>query len=271
MGALRKLIVIAFITTIPHSVMAKVVASVGSKNISLKDFQQKYNEMKERTMVNVPSQKDFLQELIRYEIGLQEAKRTGIQKDSKVQERYEQLLYQAFLEKQLGDKVSKIKVTESDMKKYYRNNPEIRASHILIEVPPNATAAQRSAARKRANDILQEVKKSKKPFEELVTLYTDDSITKRSGGDIGWQTRLTITPAFYNAANRLKEGQIGGPVETIYGYHIIKLVDRNPYQKANKRQLRQVVFEIKRKELFDALFSKLSKKYPVKVNTKLLN
>lgn len=249
---------------------AQTLSTVGKSKISLKEFKEKYKEVREKSFVNVPSEKEFLQELVRYEIGVQEAKRLNLQKDPIVVERMNQLLYQFLLEKQLGESISKIKVTESDMKSYYRSNPELRTSHILIEIPPNANSAQKAAARKRANDIYAEVKKSKKSFEELVNLYTDDSITKRSGGDVGWHTRLTITPEYYNAAKKMKLNQIFGLVETIYGYHIIKLTGKNTYQKANKRQLRQIVFEIKRKEIFDRYFANLRKKYPVKINDKLL-
>jgi parvulin-like peptidyl-prolyl isomerase len=245
---------------------AQVVATAGKTTITAKDFQQKYKEVQEKSVVNVPSKEVFLEDLIRYEIGLQEARAQNMEKDPAVQERYNQLLYQALIEKQIGKKVAQIKVTEEDMRNYYKTNPELRTSHILIEIAPNATAEQKAQARKRATEIYEEVKKSSKSFEELVAIYTDDATTKRSGGDINWQSRLTITPEYYDAAYNLKVGQVHGLVETLFGFHIVKLTGRNPYEKANKRHLRQVVFDVKRKQIFDAYFADLKKKYPVKIS-----
>lgn len=245
---------------------AQNIATVGRANISVKEFEQKYKEVQQKSVVNVPSKEVFLEDLIRYEIGLQEAKAQNMEKDPQVQERYNQLLYQALIEKQIGKKVAQIKVSEEDMRNYYKSNPELRTSHILTEIPPNASSDQRAQAKKRAMEIYEDVKKSKKSFEELVALYTDDATTKRSGGDIGWQSRLTITPEYYEAAYKLKVGQVFGLVETLFGFHIVKLTGRNPYEKANKRHLRQVVFDVKRKQIFDSYFTNLKKKYPVKIS-----
>ncbi|MCB0347414.1 MAG: peptidylprolyl isomerase [Bdellovibrionales bacterium] len=245
---------------------AQNVATVGKVSISAKEFEQKYKEVQQKSVVNVPSKQVFLEDLVRYEMGLQEAKAQNMEKDPQVQERYDQLLYQALIEKQIGKRVSQIKVSEDDMRNYYKSNPELRTSHILIEIPPKASSDQRAQAKKRAMEIYEEVKKSKKSFEELVAIYTDDATTKRSGGDIGWQSRLTITPEYYEAAYKLKVGQVYGLVETLFGFHILKLTGRNPYEKANKRHLRQVVFDVKRKQIFDSYFAGLKKKYPVKMS-----
>ncbi len=251
---------------------AETVAIVGKRKISQKEFNKKYAQVRKQAVINPPSKEVFLEDLVRYEIGLQEAKKQKIEISPLVQERINQLLYQSLVEKEIGKKVESIKVTESEMKNYYKKNPELRTSHILIEIKVGANKKQRAAARKRAEEILKEVKRSKRPFEELVALYTDDIATKRSGGDIGWQSRLTIDPKYYDAAMKLKVGKVGnGLVETLYGFHIIKLTGKNPYEKANKRHLRQVVFDIKRKKVFDAYFAKVKGKYSVKTFPKALN
>jgi peptidyl-prolyl cis-trans isomerase C/peptidyl-prolyl cis-trans isomerase D len=249
---------------------ANVLATVGNTKITLKEFNQKYNKVLE-SAIHPPTKAAYLEDLIRLEIGLQEAKKKKLQNDPIVRERYEQILYAALVEQAIGKQVEKIKITESDMKKYYAKTPELRTNHILIQIPPNATKAQKAEAKARAQKILKEVRSSKKSFAELVALYSDDQSTKRNGGDIGWQSRLTIVPQYYDAAFKLKTGQIvSSPVETKFGYHIIKLVDRNPYERANKRHLRQVIFDQKRGDIFNAFFGKLKKKYKISVNKKLL-
>jgi parvulin-like peptidyl-prolyl isomerase len=244
-----------------------VVATVGNKKITLGEFNKKYKEVTSQVITNVPSRKVFLEDLIRYEMGLQEAKKRKLENDPMVQDRLNQELYKGLLEKELGQKVQENKV----MKAYYAKNPQIRVSDILIEVKPGATQQQREEAKKRATEILGEVLKSKRPFEELVRLYSDDLTTKNLGGDIGWQSRLTLIPAYYDVTLKMKLNEITtNLVETPFGYHIFKLTGKRSYEEATKREIRMAVFDEKRKVLFDAFFANLKKQYPVNVNSKLV-
>jgi len=248
-----------------------VVATVGNKKITLDEFNKKYKEVTSQVITNMPSRKLFLEDLIRYEIGLQEAKKRNLEKDPMVQDRLNQELYKGLLEKELGQKVQESKVSDQEMKEHYAKNPQIRVSDILIEVKPGATAQQREEAKKRATEILDEVLKSKRPFEELVRLYSDDLTTKNLGGDIGWQSRLTLVPSYYDSALKLKINQVtSNLVETPFGFHIFKLTGKRSYEEAAKREIRMAVFDEKRKALFDEFFAKLKKQYPVNVNSKLV-
>jgi parvulin-like peptidyl-prolyl isomerase len=246
-----------------------VLAVVGSKNITVKEFNEKYDEVVKQT-INPPNKELFLEDLVRYEMGVQEAIKRGMPEDPVVKDRIRQEYYKGLLERELGKRVSEIKVTDKEMQDYYKNNPEIRTSHILVEFRPDATDEQKAAAKKRAGEIYDEVKKSKRPFEELVGLYSDDVISKRTGGDVGWQSRLTLVPMYYDTALGLKVGDVKGLIETQYGFHIIKVTGRHGYSDADKRQIRMSVFNEKRKEIFDQYFAKLKKQYPVKVNKGLL-
>lgn len=251
-------------------VEAKVVATVGDYKITKKYFDSKYQEVLSRSY-KAPSKKVFLEDLIRYQVGLQEAKKKKIANDPKVKERINQLLYQGLLEKEIGGVVESRNVTEKEMKAFYKQNPEIQSSHILIQIPPNANKGQKKEAKTRAKKILKEVLSSKRPFSELAALYTDDFQTKRNGGDIGWQTRISLVPSYFNAVNRLKINTVGKQlVATPFGYHIVKLTGRRSYKAANKRHLRQVIFDIKRKKIFDAYFNKAKKRYKININKKNL-
>lgn len=250
---------------------ATVLATVGNKKITLGEFNKKYTEVTSQVLANPPSRKVFLEELVRFEVGVQEARKRGLEKDPIVQERLNQEMYKALLEKEIGKKVEESAVTEAEMKTWYANNPQIRLSDILIEVKPGATKEQREEARKRGNEILDEVKKSKRSFEELVKLYSDDITTKNMGGDVGWQSRITLVASYYNAANALKVGEITSAlVETPFGFHIIKLTGRRSYEEATKREIRMAVYDSKRKAVFDGFFDKLKKQYKINVNSSLV-
>jgi peptidyl-prolyl cis-trans isomerase C/peptidyl-prolyl cis-trans isomerase D len=247
----------------------EIVAQIGTKALTFGEFDKKFREVKSQTL-NPPTKEQFLEDLVRFYVGIQEAEKRNIKNDPIVQDRIQQEIYKGLLEKTIGPQVNKIKVDEKQMKDWYKNNPELRTSHILIEFKPESKPEEIEAAKKRALEIFQEVKTSKRPFEELVRLYTDDALSKQTGGDVGWQTRLTLVPAYYNYALKMKQGDIGGLIETAFGFHIIKLTGKRTYENANKRQIRTAVFDEKRLELFNAYFDKLKKEYSIKVNTKVL-
>jgi len=246
-----------------------VLATVGNKTITLEEFNRKFNEVKSQAS-NPPTKEQFLEDLVRYTIGLQEAEKRNLQKDPVVIDRMNQELYKALLEKELGEKVQKISVNDKEMEDFYKSNPEMRFSHIMIEVKPGATNEQRAEAKKRADEIWQEVKGSKRPFEELVRLYTDDPISKQTGGDVGWQNRVTVMPSVYETLLKMKEAEVRGLVETRFGFHIIKLTGKRTFKDADKRTLRAAVFDEKRKVIFNQFFDSLKKNYAIKENRNLL-
>lgn len=255
-----------FLASVPSdSFASETIAVVGTKTISLKEFNEKYEEVLKQTL-NPPTKELFLEDLVRYEMGVQEAMKKNVQDEPIVKERIRQEIYKGLIEKEIGKAIAEIKVTEKEMQTYYQKNPEVRTSHILIEFRPDATDEQKKAAKDRAGEIFEEVKKSKRPFEELVGLYTDDVLSKRTGGDVGWQSRVTLMPSYYNAALAMKVGEVKGLIDTQYGFHIVKVTGRRGYNDANKQQIRMAVFDEKRKELFDGYFAKLKKQYPIKIN-----
>lgn len=267
---LIKIVVFSFTLGFCFSAVAEdPLAVVGEKKITIEEFNQRYKEVLEKT-TNPPSKDLFLEDLVRYEIGVQEAQKKKISDDPVVAERIRQEIYKGLIEKELGEKIDKVQINEEQMKKWYTDNPEIRTAHILIEIKPNANATERAAAKKRADEIHSEVKKSTRPFEELVKLYSDDTATKDAGGDIGFQTPLTIVPEYYSFAVKLKKDEVKGLLETKFGFHIVKFVEKNTYEKSNKRQVRAAVFDVERKKLFDEYFKGLKGKYTVKINKGLL-
>lgn len=260
---------VAFLSTAFAQKESDVLATVGTKKITYGEFNQKFKAALSQPFSTPPSKADFLEDLIRYELGVQEARKKGLDKDPIVQDQMNQALYRGLLEKELGKKVQESQVTEAEMKSWYSKNPQIRVSTILIEVKPGATAAQREEARKRATEILNEVKSSKRPFEELVRLYSDDTTTKNLGGDVGWQSRITLNPAYYEAALKLKIGSVTPQlVEVPFGFHIFKLTGKRSYEEAPKREIRIAVFDEKRKIHFDQYFNKIKKSYNINVNSK---
>lgn len=100
---------------------------------------------------------------------------------------------------------------------------ERRARHILVSVPQGATAEQKAAARKRAEDLLAQARKAPDSFAELASEHSQDPGSAAEGGDLGFVPRKQMVKPFDDAMFSMQEGEIAGPVETQYGFHVIKL------------------------------------------------
>jgi peptidyl-prolyl cis-trans isomerase D len=88
---------------------------------------------------------------------------------------------------------------------------------------------------KKAQSVLALVKAGA-PFDSLAKIYSDDPATKAQGGDTGWFQRGMTTPEFEDLAFSLDPGQVGGPVRTRFGYHLIQTVEKRE-QKLNAYEL----------------------------------
>lgn len=122
--------------------------------------------------------------------------------------------------------------------------PEQRlASHILINVPANATPAQQKAALAKADKIAAQANPS--DFAKLAEEDSQDLGSRRQGGDLGWLEKGVTTPAFDAALFSLKKGEISKPVLSSDGYHIIWLRDvrrghSKPFAEVRDQLVKQV-------------------------------
>ena len=128
--------------------------------------------------------------------------------------------------------VASMRVEDAEVKKFYEENApkfqgdeQRRVSHILIAFGANKDAAAKAAAKKKAEEILAEVKKSPKKFEELAKKYSQDPGSAGKGGDLGLIKRGLMVKPFEDAVFGMAPGSISEPIETEFGYHIIKLTE----------------------------------------------
>jgi peptidyl-prolyl cis-trans isomerase D len=123
-----------------------------------------------------------------------------------------------------------VRVSPEEVKQYFEERrsqfetpEERRARHILITTPPNAGAEQKAKAKARAAELLAQAQKAPKDFAELAKKSSEDPGSAAEGGDLGFFTRGRMVKAFDDAVFGMKQGEIAGPIETQYGYHIILL------------------------------------------------
>ncbi len=120
--------------------------------------------------------------------------------------------------------------SDADVRKFYDDNAvrftaaeERQASHILINADKAQPAAVRQAAKSKAEALLAEARKNPAGFADLARKNSQDTGSATQGGDLGFFGRGAMVKPFEDAAFASKQGDLTGPIETDYGYHVILL------------------------------------------------
>jgi len=127
----------------------------------------------------------------------------------------------------------------------YRVPEQVKVSHILIKTPLAGADGKIDSkgveeAKKKAQDILNQLKAGAK-FEDLAKKYSEDPGSGKQGGSLGWMGRGRTVPEFEKTAFSLPKGQLSGLVQSSYGYHIIRIDDK---QQAHVKPLAEVKDQI---------------------------
>ena len=125
---------------------------------------------------------------------------------------------------------ARIVVSDADIKAYYDQNlaryktdEQRRASHILIAAGKDAPAADKEAAKAKAEKILAQLRKSPNDFAKLAKENSQDPGSAERGGDLDFFGKGMMVKPFEEAAYALKEGEISDVVQSDFGFHIIRL------------------------------------------------
>ncbi len=251
-------------------VHATELARINSSVITLEDFNKKYRENLKFFQFKAPTKKGVLDDLIKRELGVQEAKRQGLDKDPLVIERVNTVLYHALIEKKLSKEFDKIQISDDEAKAFYAKNPEIRTSHIFFSAPADSKPELEKKARENILKAQEELKKGNRSFAEIAQRLSE-GIAAPMGGDIDYQTRDKLDPAYYEAALALKTpGKVSDIVRTQFGFHIIKLTAIRPWTDVDKAQVKRLVFDERRSQIFENYMNQLRQQAKVSVNGNLL-
>ena len=136
----------------------------------------------------------------------------------------EEIMMQRLREREVDNK---IQITESEVDNYLaeqgapQGGQEFLLSHVLVRTPENASAEQIAERRRRAEEVLQQLR-SGGDFAKVAATYSDatDALT---GGDLGWRSQDRLPQLFMNAIDGLKQGEVSPIVKSPNGFHILKL------------------------------------------------
>jgi len=127
----------------------------------------------------------------------------------------------------------KVTVSAQEIKAFYENHPnlfkqpeQVRASHILIKIDPQGDEGKRAKAEKKIKKVQKKLQKG----EDFATLAKElsECPSKAKGGDLGYFSRGRMVKSFEDVAFALKPNEVSEIVETKFGYHLIKVVDKKP-------------------------------------------
>lgn len=166
---------------------------------------------------------------------------------------------------------SRISVSEDEMKALYQKNlrdlgveTKVRARHIFVAIPADASAKQVVERRRYAESLLAKALKEGADFVELAKTYSQDSVTRNDGGDLGYFSRGTLPARVEDVVFSMKEGEIKGPLRSERGYHVIKLVDRQTSSarsfKEVKEELHQQIYSQKMEKATKAWLTEVRKR-----------
>jgi len=144
------------------------------------------------------------------------------------------------------DLVSQVTVSEEEKRTYYDGNPEamqksseFRVAHILIQVPADAPPEVKEAAYKKTTALWSMIEVGQ-DFGDLARRNSGDPGSKDNGGELPWMSKGETVPPFEAAAMALEIGEMSDVVETQFGFHILKLLERRgggliPYEDVQAR------------------------------------
>ena len=167
---------------------------------------------------NEQLRKAILDQVIAWELVVQEADRTGLSKKADIQSQFgiarQQIIFQAYVQDYFKTRPIKDEALRAEYNrvKVQRGDKEYKARHILVEKDADA------------KDIIEQLKKGAK-FEDLAK-QSKDIGSREKGGELDWQPAATYVKPFGDALAKLEKGKTTeSPVQTQFGFHVIRLDD----------------------------------------------
>lgn len=200
---------------------AAIVMEIDGVPVTKTEFEAIYKKNNRDTVITTADLDEYAELFANFKLKVWEAESLGM--DTAAGFMRELLGYREQLARPyLVDK----SVTDSLVREAYdRLHTEVRASHILIKLPPNASPDDTLAAYEKAASLTRQLKKNPEKFADLARENSDDG-GGPNGGDLGYFTALQMVYPFENAVYTTKVGEVTGPVRTRFGYHVIKVTDR---------------------------------------------
>ena len=238
----RKAMPFCFLTLLPVTAQAQTdptIMTINGQPVSRSEFEYSYNKNNAEGVIDKKSIDEYVDLFINYKLKVQAALDAHL--DTLTSFKKEFATYR-------DQQTRPSMVTDADVEQaaheYYDNmvkqiGPKglFSCSHILIRLNQNASDAEQAAAKNRADSVYNVLKKGA-DFAELAKKVSQDPGSARNGGQLPLAAKGSFVTEFEQAALALKDGELSQPVQTPFGYHIIKMKGRQdvePYDSIGPR------------------------------------
>ncbi len=250
----------------------KVVAEFRGGKITLKELEKELNALPPalKTRYSTPQgKKEFLEQLIQQRLILNKAHEEGIDSDPEILQIIESHKRNLIQNKMMQKVSSKsIDITEDELRRYYDSN-------IKDFSTPERYCLKRISVKdkKTGTKILNDLRKNKMKFEDAVSKYSEDPLSKTRGGEIGC-IQANQRPDVPTEVFKLKKGDLSGLIELNNYFYIYQVKDILPRQtqdyESAKEGIRMRLINMKRREMYDTFIKELKEKANVKIYPEVL-
>ena len=233
------------------------VAEVGGKRVTIEQFEAYLklkrldfqNEEKRQVALGRYLEREALAETI-----AQQELLDPTMVAAEINEFRKELLISRYFEKFLADRIGEDSITN-----YYNSHAEdfqaskVRVAHILLRINQNMGEVERKAKLTAAQEAYSQIR-SGKSFEEIAKSYSEDTVSGKKGGDLGWLNEGSIDKSFSEKIFSMQVDEISEPFETKFGFHVVKLLEgpmvvKQPFEGVKGRIRHQLRTEAKDAEL----------------------
>jgi peptidyl-prolyl cis-trans isomerase C len=247
-------IALVSLTLAASSVLAQNIATVNNRPIPKAREEAWVKQLSAQGQQDSPQLREMVkQELIRREVFLQEATRRGLPEKPDVKFQLDVQRQNTLIQALMRDEMDKSPITDADIKKVYEEQKaksggkEYRARHILVDKEDEAKA------------VIEQLKKGAK-FEELAKKSKDPG-SGANGGDLDWASPDGYVKPFADAMVKLEKGKFTEtPVQTQFGWHVIRLDDTREAQFPPMEQVQGQIREMLQQQKVQAFAAELQKK-----------
>ena len=241
----------------------KILAKVGQKEITNLDVQgaiQGLDPFQAQQFQTEEGQKYVLDDLINQELLYMYAKDNKIDQDEEFRTEMKRVEENVLKQYVINKILTSVKLTEEEKKAFFEaqeqsfSKPETAsAKHILVD------------SEEKAKDILGKINAGEVSFEDAAKEHSTCP-SKDAGGDLGTFGRGQMVPEFENAVFNMNNGEVSGPVKTQFGYHLIKLENKNEssipeYDEVAEEVGKTLLFQ-KQGEVYQQKLNEVKEKYP---------
>lgn len=203
-----------------------ILFTVDDTPVHLSEFKYIYTKTNGKEAdFSEPSLKEYLDLYVNFKLKVQKAKQLKLDTIKSLQQELDgyrrQLADSYLIDREVTDKL----IEEA----YERSQQDVDISHIMINVPPNASPEEDLQAQNRLKEAKERLAEGAS-FEQIAKEYSTDKSVSKNGGHIGWVTAL-FPNGFYNletAAYTAPIGEVVGPIKTDAGYHLLLVHARRP-------------------------------------------